>query len=79
MRILSSVMAPSTTLVAIRNPEIMCCGPVGPQVIRDELFWDKAIFLQQLAHEFQRRPLVSPALDQHVEDLALSASTARHR
>jgi hypothetical protein len=50
--------------------KIMDCGLMRPQIIRDELVWDKAIFLQQLAHEFQRRSLVPPALDQPVEDLA---------
>ena len=49
---------------------------IRSKVIRDELFWDKAIFLEQLAHEFQRRPLVPPALDQHVEDLALGVDGA---
>jgi hypothetical protein len=52
------------------------CSSVRAQVIRDELFWDKAIFLQQLAHEFQRRPLVPPALDQHIEHFALGVDGA---
>ena len=58
-------------LVAVRDPEIMGCGPIGPQVICDELVWDKAIFLQQLAHQFERRPLVPPGLDQHIKNFAL--------
>jgi hypothetical protein len=37
MRILGSIVAPSTTFVAVRDPEIMGCGPIGPQVICDEL------------------------------------------
>jgi hypothetical protein len=32
-------------------------------IVRDQLVWDKSILLQQLAHEFQRRALVPPALD----------------
>jgi Glutamine synthetase, beta-Grasp domain len=36
-----------------------------------ELVWDKAIFLQKLAHEFQRGALVPFRLDQHIEDFAL--------
>jgi hypothetical protein len=56
--------------MAFCDSKITGCGSVRAQVIRDELIWDKAIFLQQLAHEFQRRPLVPPALDQNVEDLA---------
>jgi hypothetical protein len=35
------------------------------QLICDELIWDKAIFLQQLAHQFKRRPFVPPSLDQN--------------
>ena len=30
----------------------------------------KALFLEKLAHQPQRRPAVAPALDQHVEHLA---------
>src|ERR1019366_9145831 len=48
----------------------------GSQFIRDELVWDKAIFLQQLAHKFKRRPLVLPALDQHIEHFALGVDGA---
>jgi hypothetical protein len=33
--------------------------------------WDKSILLQQLAHEFQRDPLVPPALDEHIKHFAL--------
>jgi hypothetical protein len=36
MRILGSIVAPSTTLVALRGPEIMGCGAIGPQLICDE-------------------------------------------
>ena len=32
----------------------------------------KAVFLQKLAHQFQRRPLVSPGLDQNAEHFALA-------
>jgi hypothetical protein len=46
-------------------------SPVRSQVVGDQLVWDKAIFLQKLAHQFQRRPLVSPGLDQDVEHFAL--------
>jgi hypothetical protein len=36
MRILGSIVAPSTTLVALRDPEIMGGGASGPQFICDE-------------------------------------------
>ena len=71
MRILGSVVAPSTPLVALRDPQFTGCSPIRSEIIRDEPVWDKAVFLQKLAHEFQRRPFVPFCLDQHVEDLAL--------
>src|ERR1700731_3808972 len=57
--------------MAFCDSKITGCGSVRAQVIRDELIWDKAIFLQQLAHKFQRRPLVPFRLDRNIEDLAL--------
>ena len=76
MRILRSIVAPSATLVAFYNSKITGCGGIRYQLICDELVWDKAIFLQQLAHQFKRRPFVPPSLDQHVEDLALGVDGA---
>jgi hypothetical protein len=76
MRILGSIVAPSTTLVALRDPEITGCSPIRSEIIRDELVWDKAVFLQKLAHEFQCRPFVPFRLDQHVEDLTLGIDGA---
>ena len=52
------------------------CGGIRSQFICDELVWDKAIFLQQLTHEFQRGTLVPFRLDQNIEDLALSIDGA---
>jgi hypothetical protein len=71
MRILGSVVAPSASFMPVREPEIMDGGSIRSQVVRDQFIWDIAIFSQQLAHQFQRRALVPPALDQHVEDLTL--------
>ena len=76
MRILGSVVAPSTSLVALRDPQFTGCSPIRSEIIRDELIWDKAVFLQKLAHEFQRHPFVPFRLDQHVEDLALGIHSA---
>ena len=71
MRILRSIVAPSTAFMAFGKSKLTGCSPIRPQVIRDELVWDKAIFLQQLAHQFERRPLVPPGLDQHIKNFAL--------
>ena len=76
MRILGSVVAPSTSLVALRDPQITGCSPIRSEIIRDEFVGDKAVFLQKLAHEFQCRPFVPFRLDQHVEDLALGIDGA---
>jgi hypothetical protein len=46
------------------DSKITGSGSIRSQIVRDQLVWDKAILLQKLAHEFQRRALVPPALDQ---------------
>ena len=67
MRILGSIVAPSTTLMSSCDSKITGSGSIRPQIVRDQLVWDKSILLQQLAHEFQRGTLVPPALDQHIK------------
>src|SRR3977135_3435817 len=71
MRILRSIVVPSATLVAFCNPKMTGRGGIRSQLICDELVWDKAIFLQQLAHQFKRRPFVPPSLDPPIEALPL--------
>src|SRR5208283_5556173 len=71
MRILRSIVAPSTAFMAFSESKITGCSSIRSEIICDELVGDKAIFLQQLAHQFGRRPLVASGLDQHVEDFAL--------
>src|SRR5271155_2874198 len=68
MRILCSIVAPSTAFMASCDPKVAGCSPIRAQVICDEFVWDKAIFLQQLAHQFERRPLVPPGLHQHIQN-----------
>jgi hypothetical protein len=70
MRILRSIVAPSTAFMTICDPKIPRRCTVRSQIICDELVWDKAISLQQLAHQFERRPPVPPGLDQHVKNFA---------
>src|SRR6202043_3082027 len=71
MRILGSVVAPLTTLMSSCDSKITGSGSIRSQIVRDELVWDKAILLQKLAHEFQRRMLVPSALNQHIKHFAL--------
>jgi hypothetical protein len=52
MRILGSVVAPSTSLVALRDPEITGGSPIRSEIIRDELVWDKADFFKRLRMSF---------------------------
>ena len=67
MRILCSIVTPSTTLMSSCHSKITGSGSIRPRIVCDQLVWDKAILLQHLAHEFQRGTLVP---------LALSASEA---
>jgi hypothetical protein len=58
------------------DPEIVGGGAIRPQIIRDHPIGNEAIFLQKLAHQFQRGVLVSLGLDQHIEDFALGVDDA---
>jgi len=64
MRILRSIVAPSTAVMATCEAKISGCSSIRAQVIGDQLIRDKGVFLQKLAHQFQRRLLVPPGLDQ---------------
>src|SRR5258707_13280422 len=44
---------------------------VGAQLIGRQQFRRETLFLEELAHQPECRPLVAPALNQHVENLAL--------
>ena len=71
MQILGSIVAPSTAFMSSCDSKITGSGSIRPQIVRDQLVWDKSILLQQLAHEFERGTLVPPALDQHIKHFAL--------
>src|SRR5947209_6386952 len=71
MRILGLIVAPSTTLTSSCDSKITGGGSISSRIVRDQLVWDKAILLPELAHEFQRGTLVPPALNQHVKRFAL--------
>jgi hypothetical protein len=71
MRILRSIVAPSTALMAFGESKLTGCSSIRAQVIRDELVWDKAVLFQKLAHQIERRPLVASGLDENVENFTL--------
>jgi hypothetical protein len=56
--------------MAVLDPEIVGGGAIRAQVVGDHPIWKEAVFLQKLAHQFQRSMLVSLGLDQHIENLA---------
>src|SRR5271154_6502903 len=76
MRILGAVVLPPPALMAGANPKIMRGGSIRAQIVRDQSIGDEPAFLQEFAHQFHRGMLVSLALDQHVNDLALGVDGA---
>ena len=56
--------------MALLNPEIASSRAIRPQIISDKAFWNKAAFLEQLAHQLQRSALIPFRLDKHIENLA---------
>src|SRR5450432_4795063 len=72
MRVLGPIVLPSTTLMMALDPEIEGGSARRAQIIRDHPIGNEAIFLQKLAHQFQRSMLVSLGLDQDVEDFPFS-------
>ena len=62
--------------MAFSDSKITGCSSIRSEIICDELVGDKAIFLQQFAHQFGRRPLVASGLDQNVEHCALGIHDA---
>ena len=57
MRVLSPVVTPSTRLMVLRYPKVLSSRSICTQVIRDQEIGDKTIFLEELAHQFQRSML----------------------
>jgi hypothetical protein len=74
MRVLCSIVAPPTTFMTSCDSKITGSGSIRSKIVRDELVWHKTVFLQKLAHEFQRRPLVPLALDQNIKHFALGVA-----
>ena len=63
-------------LLVLLDPEFAGGGAIGPQVIRDRQLRDKAVFLEELAHQFQCGMLIAFRLNQHVENLAFGVDGA---
>ena len=56
----------------MRDPKIARRSPVGSQIVGDQILWQEAIFLQELAHQFQRSGLIPLGLDQDIENLSFA-------
>ena len=78
MRVLGPIVPPLTTLMAALDPKVARCSAIRAQVVGDDSIGNEAVFLEELAHQFQRGVLVPLGLDQHVEDFTLRVD-ARHR
>ena len=52
------------------TPILAMGEPIGP-MLKEMTYIVRPEFLQQLAHQFERRPLVPPGLDQHIKNFTL--------
>src|SRR5436190_20193605 len=71
MRILGAIVLPEPLLMRAGQLQLPERRPIGAQFVSYQQFRHKPLLSEKLAHQPQRRPAVAPALDQHVEDLAL--------
>src|SRR5665811_2311928 len=76
MRILRSIVLPLAPLMTVLDPKLASRGAVGSQIVRHQPIWDHRVFLEKLAHQFQRGRLVALGLNQNVEDLAFGVDCA---
>src|SRR6266446_911347 len=71
MRIFSPIVPPQPLLVRAGQAQTPEGRSVGAQLVGYQQLRHKALLLEKLAHQPYRCPAVAPALNQHVEDLAL--------
>jgi hypothetical protein len=70
MGILRPIVFSATEIMPLRQAEITQRSAVRWQFVGDEGIRDEALVFEQLSHQFQCRSLVSPALNQDIQDLA---------
>ena len=78
MRVLRAIVRPKPLLVTAGQAQMAERRGVGAQLVGHQQLRRKALLPEQLAHQPQGSPLVSPTLHEHIEDLALVVD-ARHR
>jgi hypothetical protein len=76
MRVFGPIVPPLTALMAALDPKVARRSAVRAQVIGDHSIGNEAVFLEELAHQFQGGVLVPLGLDQHVEDFTLRIDSA---
>jgi hypothetical protein len=60
----------------VQEAKVACGSAVRSQIVRDESLRQEAIFLQKLAHQFERRSLIPLALDQDIQNLSFAIDGA---
>src|SRR6516162_627442 len=71
MRVFGSVVSAQPLLMRTGQPQTPERRGVGAQLVSDQQSGCEPLLLEQLTHQPQRCPSVTPTLNQHVEDLAL--------
>ncbi len=69
--ILGAIVLPQSLLMRAGQAQVPESRAVGAEFVGNEQFRREALFLKELAHQPECSPLVAPALNQHVENLAL--------
>src|SRR5712675_9251 len=71
MGIFRAIVLPQSLLMRAGQVEVPEGRAVGAEPVGRQQFRRETLFLEELAHQPECRPLVAPALNQHVENLAL--------
>ena len=71
MRVFGPIVPPLTALMTALDPKVARRRAIRAQVVGNHSIGNEAVFLEELAHQFQRGVFVSLGLDQHVEDFTL--------
>jgi hypothetical protein len=64
MRIRRTAVSASAKAVLMRDPKMTRRRAVGSQIVREQILWQDAKFLQNPAHQFQRSGLIPLCLNQ---------------
>ena len=71
MGVLRAIVLPKSLLMRTGQVEVSESRSVGAELVGSQQCRRETLFLEELAHQPDCRPLVAPALNQHVENLAL--------